>query len=45
MHEGTQNKENILREQAEDTGTKQKLGNYSSKHEFFLDDDGVIYGR
>jgi len=46
MHEGPLRKENILREQADDTFcVKQNPGNYSSKREFFLDDDGAMYRR
>ena len=44
MHENILDR-NILREQAKDTCTKQKSGNYSSRREFFLDDKRVMYRR
>ena len=44
MHEDILDRNNILREQAKDTCTKQKPGN-CSRRKFFLDDKGVMYRR
>jgi len=46
MHEDSLDKERILCEQQKDEFcTKQELGTYSSKRQFFLDEDGVMYRR
>jgi len=46
MHKETLSKENVLSEQRKDAFcSKQKIGNYAGKREFFLDDDGAIYRR
>jgi len=46
MHEDSLDKERILCEQQKDEFcTKQELGTYSSKRQFFLDEEGVMYRR
>jgi len=46
IHENILDRCNILREQAKDIFcVKEKPGIYSSRCEFFLDDEGVMYRR
>ena len=45
IHEDSLDKERILCEQQDEFCTKQEPGTYSSKREFFLDEDGVMYRR